>query len=95
MVVPHLREQVDAAVIALADEVVRGEATGPGDHLFIVDLAQLRDLDLLQLADQVADSYLPLSVELVPVLVVVTRGRWKISNRRWISSGSVTGFAVM
>ena len=73
VVVPHLREQVDTAVVALAHEVVRGEATGLGDHQFIVHLAQLRDLDLLQLADQVADSHLPLSVELVPVLVVVTR----------------------
>jgi hypothetical protein len=66
-----------------------------GDHGKIVELREFGHGDRGDLVDQALDAHLPALVQRVPVLVVVAGPLAEDRARRPISSGSVTGLAVM
>ena len=70
MVVPHLRERLDATVVGLAHIMVLPDAAARGHHLDVVEFGQRRNLDVLDLLDEGEHPLFPFVVEPVPVLVV-------------------------
>jgi len=70
VVVPHLRERLDATVIGYTDIMVLPDAATRGHHLDVVEFGQRRNLDVLDLLDEGEHAPFPLVIETVPVLIV-------------------------
>jgi hypothetical protein len=80
VVVPHLGEQVEAAVEVLPHVVVLRHPGRPGDHRQVVHLGQVGYPYLLDLPDELLDARLPALVQGVPVAVVVTRALLEVGQ---------------
>jgi hypothetical protein len=72
MVMPHDREQVDAAMISLTDEMVLRYASTFEHCPFIIEIRKRRHIDAVDFLYQRPQFDFPGLVELIPVLEIMS-----------------------